>query len=150
MEPNKSLDKLKFTTNKPTQIDGWHYILEVPLGDTMFRWLVASEIPTETNISSFDVYDYRIPNNGSSIVIKLKEILEGDYNEFFNRLTNPIYYSNKINTTLMYNRSDVIIFRWDLFGCLISEVGGVMDDNFNIDLGMTLHYDRFNKIIINE
>jgi hypothetical protein len=138
MKPNKVIKKL----------DGFHsksnhpYLLEIPLGDTMFIWEVYSEVPT------LPLYVEPIHTYGT-IRVRLMNIVVGDKETFHTRLNN--WFSNSHNKTRMRLRSTHDYGgTWDLFGCFVSVINSVTRltditeitvnfDHYHLNLNNTTH-----------
>lgn len=138
MKPNKVIKKL----------DGFHsksnypYLLEIPLGDTMFIWEVYSEVPTlplyVEPISTSITY--------GTIRVRLMNIVVGDKETFHTRLNNWFYNSH--NKTRMRLRSTHDYGgTWDLFGCFVSVINYVtsLADTTEITVNFNHHHLTINN-----
>ena len=120
MKPKKNLKKLEgFKINKEgVNITPYtyRYIMEFPLGNTMFNWLVDCELPsvrvTSVRTNRNFVGDYLTEWN--PIQIKFRDIVgeTNNQNEFYRRIRDWFsdynYTNQKINTTIhrIYSHAD--------------------------------------------
>lgn len=165
MEPKKKLKKFnEFKVKKknefvPPDITYTHepmrqnrYLMEFPLGDTMFNCFVNCELPSVSitrGHREFDMYRH----DWQPIQVVIRDIIgdETHRNLFYNRIRDWFNDYNitgrKINSTISrLDPTGVVIGRWDLRGCFISAIhysNAYTDDNVP-ELELTLHYDFCN------
>lgn len=156
MEPIKNLKKLDVFKKKENNfLSQFSYIMEFPLGNRMYKWLIDFELPYIRQ-PRFGFGNYFADNNihdmeWGPIQIRFKNLMEGDSNEFYNRLSdwfNDYNHTNqKINTCVhRLNQDGTIAHRWDLIGCFVSAIHYnqtyLEENNSNVEI--TLHYNTCN------
>lgn len=160
MKPKKKIKKLegfkidkKFNSNITPLV--YRYMMEFPLGNTMFNWFVDCELPS-VRMTSFRtnrnfVGDYLTEWN--PIQIKFRDNMGNtdNQNEFYRRIRDWFsdynYTNQKINTTIhRLNPVGISVDRWDLRGCFITSMhytNGYLEREMP-ELEITLHYDFCN------
>jgi hypothetical protein len=167
MEPKKKIKKFNgFKTKKqiefiPPGICDVHeprlryrYLMEFPLGDTMFECWVNTELPSvslRTGNLGFGLTHYR--QEWEPIQVKIRDIIGDDENRrlFYDRIDNWFsdynYTGRRINSTISrIDPTGVTVDRWGLRGCFISAIhytNGYLD-NVEPEIEITLHYDYCN------
>lgn len=155
MEPKKRLKKFEeFVVTKncePGYVQHiYRHLMQIPLGDRMFIWDVAFEIPIRqlmTNTLGRDGWMVRSRVEWQPIQVRFNQIIQGDEDLFISRFRNWVETERKINISIQrIDPTGVVHDRWDIMGCFPSHL------NFNIDLEfygwggteMTLNYDYCN------
>lgn len=169
MEPKKRVKKLGgFKPRKEINRDfiigetrTYRYVMEFPLGNTMFNWHVDCELPsvrmTSIRTNRNFVGDYLTEWN--PIQIKFRHNIGNidNQNEFYRRIRDWFadynYTNQKINTTI--HRLDPVgisVDRWDLRGCFISAIhySNAYTDNTIPELEITMHYDFCNYHLLSD
>jgi hypothetical protein len=134
----------------------YRYLMEIPLGDTMYNCIVNCEIPS---VRMGDNYlNFRGHNRAEwqPIQIVFRDVMgdERTRNQFYEKIRNLFsdynHTQRKINTTISrLEPTGVVVDRWDLRGCFISALhyGNAYLDFSEPELEITLHYDFCNYII---
>jgi hypothetical protein len=172
MEPKKKLKKFnEFKTKKKSEFVSLginyvahepmrqnRYLMEFPLGDTMFNCLVNCELPSVSitrGHQGFGMGDFlsHYQQEWQPIQVKIRDVIGDDENRrlFYDRIRNWFsdynYTGRKINSTIL--RVDPVgttISRWDLRGCFVSAIhyNNTYLDDVEPELEITLHYDFCN------
>jgi hypothetical protein len=169
MEPKKKLKKFnEFKTKKknefvPLDINyvanepmrQYRYMMEFPLGDTMFNCFVNCELPSASirrghlgfGVGEF-LSDYQPQWQPIQVVIRDVIGDETHRNLFYSRIRDWFNDYNitgrKINSTISrLDPTGVVISRWDLRGCFCSSLhySNTYLDFEQPELEITLHYD---------
>lgn len=163
MEPKKKVKKLEgFKIKKENTIEPlvYRYVMEFPLGNTMFNCFVDCELPsvrtTSLRVNRGFVGDYLTEWN--PIQIKFRDNIDGNnQNEFYRRIRDWFsdynYTNQKINTTIhRMNPIGISTDRWDLRGCFISALhySNAYTDDTIPELEITMHYDFCNYHILSD
>jgi hypothetical protein len=158
MEPKKRVKKLEGFKIDPLLGTPriYRYMMEFPMGNIMFNWLVDCELPSirmNRNLEGTYLTEW------NPIQIKFRELFGevNNQNEFYRRVRDWFadynYTRQKINTTI--HRIDPVgisVDRWDLRGCFISAIhysNAYTDDNIP-ELEITMHYDFCNYHLLSD
>ena len=163
MEPKKKLKKFnEFKTKKKNEFVSldtnyvahepmrqYRYMMEFPLGDTMFNCFVNCELPSVSitrGHREFDMYRH----DWQPIQVVIRDIIgdETHRNLFYSRISDWFndynFNGRKINSTISrLDPTGVVISRWDLRGCFCSSLhySNFYLDSEELELEITLHYD---------
>ena len=155
MEPKKRLKKFEeFVVTKncePGYVQHmYRYYMEIPLGDQMFIWNIAFEIPVRQLMNTTlgrDNWMSHTRNEWQPIQVRFNQIIQGDEDLFISRSREWFQRDYKINTSVLrIDPTGVVHDRWDMVGCFISNTYWNVDVNYIGFEGtqVTLNYDHCN------
>lgn len=166
MEPKKKLKKFnEFKTKGEVTLESFYgfsasptyrYLMEIPLGDTMYNCIVNCEIPS-VRIYNDNYINFRgnFRQDWQPIQVVFRDIFGGEdvRNQFYEKIRNLYsdynHTQRKIDTTISrIDPTGAVVDRWDLRGCFISALhyGGTYLDFSEPELEITLYYDFCNYI----
>jgi hypothetical protein len=163
MEPKKKLKKFnEFKAKKKSEFVSLginyvayepmrqnRYLMEFPLGDTMFNCLVNCELPSVSITRGHREFDMYRPQ-WQPVQVVIRDVIgdETHRNLFYSRIRDWFNDYNitgrKINSTISrLDPTGVVISRWDLRGCFCSSLhySNTYLDFEQPELEITLHYD---------
>lgn len=134
MEPKKDIKKFSVFTEK-NKLNTTHYLIEIPLGDDMFEWVVNLELPSvRMNWGRFEWEPIQIKFNHP-----LEETDNNNIHMFNDRLINWMQRRNKVNITIIRVDSvGTFLDTWHLIGGFPSAI--YFDQERELEI--TLHYDH--------
>lgn len=166
MEPKKKLKKYRGFEVKKEILENnfgflagppvYRYLMEIPLGDTMYSCRVNCELPSVRITQNYLNFRGQNMSEWQPIQIVFRDVIgdERTRNQFYEKIRNLFsdynYTQRKINTTISrLDPTGVVVDRWDLRGCFISALhyGNAYLDFSEPELEITLHYDFCNYII---
>ena len=134
------------------------YLMEFPLGDTMFECWVNCEIPSvsmRTGRLGFGGGEFltHYQQEWEPIQVKIRDVIGDERNRslFYSRMRDWFsdynYTGRKINSTISrMDPTGVVVDRWDLRGCFVTAINysnAYLEDT-EPELEITLHYDFCN------
>ena len=166
MEPKKKLKKFngfktknKYVDHEPMRQN--RYLMEFPLGDTMFECWVNCEIPSISMRAGYPRFgrEWEVITHHQQewqpIQVKIRDVLGDERNRslFYSRMRDWFsdynYTGRKINSTISrMDPTGLVVDRWDLRGCFVTAINysnAYLEDT-EPELEITLHYDFCNYI----